>query len=90
MRAFCTSRRSKKKRKEILQAEMRRLQNGEHSSTEYNVMLFLNATIKEVLRLHPIAHTLMRRAVQDDCLPLSEPIITKDGKALKDIPIPKG
>ncbi|PBK70225.1 PAH-inducible cytochrome P450 monooxygenase PC-PAH 1 [Armillaria solidipes] len=74
-------------REEISQG---RLQNGKLSSTEYDSMPLLNATIKEALRLHPIAHTLMRRTVQDECLPLSEPIITKDGKVLKYIPIPKG
>ncbi|KAK0460771.1 cytochrome P450 [Armillaria novae-zelandiae] len=74
-------------REEILQSQ---LQNQKFSSTEYDSMIFLNATIKEVLRLHPIAPTLMRRAVQDECLPLSEPIITRDGKVLKYIPIPKG
>ncbi|KAK0438173.1 cytochrome P450 [Desarmillaria tabescens] len=74
-------------REEISQA---RLQNAKLSSNEYDSMPFLNATIKENLRLHPIAPTLMRRAVQDDSLPLSEPIITEDGKILKDIPIPKG
>ncbi|KAK0434851.1 cytochrome P450, partial [Desarmillaria tabescens] len=66
------------------------LQNTKLSSNEYDSMPFLNAAIKENLRLHPIAPTLMRRAVQDDCLPLSEPIITKDGKILKGIPIPEG
>lgn len=59
------------------------------TSVEYDSMQFLNATIQEVLRLHPIAHTLMRRAVQDDCLPLCEPIISKDGNILKEIPIAK-
>ncbi|KAK0445331.1 cytochrome P450, partial [Desarmillaria tabescens] len=76
-----------KAREEILQA---RLRNGKLSSNEYDLMPFLNAPIKEILHLHPIGHTLIRRAVQDDCLPLSEQIITKEGKILKDIPIPKG
>ncbi|KAK0229312.1 cytochrome P450 [Armillaria nabsnona] len=74
-------------REEISQG---RLQNGKLSSTDYDSMTFLNAAIKEALRLHPIAPTLMRRTIQDECLPLSEPIINKDGKILKYIPIPQG
>ncbi|KAK0227577.1 cytochrome P450 [Armillaria fumosa] len=74
-------------REEISQVQP---QNGKLSSTEYDSMSFLNATIKEGLRLHPMAPTLMRRTVQDECLPLSEPITARDGKVLKYIPIPKG
>ncbi|PBK85490.1 cytochrome P450 [Armillaria gallica] len=74
-------------REEISQG---RLQNGKLSSTDYDSMTFLNATIKEALRLHPIAPTLMRRTIQDECFLLSESIITKDGKVLKYIPIPQG
>ncbi|KAK0432608.1 cytochrome P450, partial [Desarmillaria tabescens] len=50
-------------------------------SNDYDSMPFLNAAIKEALRLHPIVHSLIRTAPHDDVLPLS------GGKTLA---IPKG
>ncbi|KAF8910713.1 cytochrome P450 [Mucidula mucida] len=45
---------------------------------------------KEALRLHPFGHTLVRVAECNDVLPLLEPITTRDGNLLKEIPIAKG
>ncbi|KAK0446574.1 cytochrome P450 [Desarmillaria tabescens] len=50
-------------------------------SNDYDSMPFLNAAIKESLRLHPNMHSLMRTAPHDDVLPLSK------GKTLA---VPKG
>ncbi|KAK0197860.1 cytochrome P450 [Armillaria mellea] len=58
----------------IIRAELKQ-------SNEYDSMPFLNAVIKESLRLHPVVHSLMRMAPHDDILPLS------GGKTLT---IPKG
>ncbi|KAK0435452.1 cytochrome P450 [Desarmillaria tabescens] len=58
----------------IIRAELKQ-------SNDYDSMPFLNAAIKEALRLHPIAHSLIRTAPRDDVLPLSE------GRTLA---IPKG
>ncbi|SJL18979.1 uncharacterized protein ARMOST_22584 [Armillaria ostoyae] len=58
----------------IIRAELKQ-------SNEYDSMPFLNAVIKESLRLHPVVHSLMRTAPHDDILPLS------GGKTLT---IPKG
>ncbi|PBK89327.1 cytochrome P450 [Armillaria gallica] len=52
-----------------------------NQSNEYDSMPFLNAVIKESLRLHPVVHSLMRTAPHDDIIPLS------GGKTLT---IPKG
>ncbi|KAF9024376.1 cytochrome P450 [Hymenopellis radicata] len=46
--------------------------------------------LTEALRLHPFAHTLVRVAEHNDVLPLLEPVTTRDGKILKEIPIAKG
>ncbi|KAK0442279.1 cytochrome P450 [Desarmillaria tabescens] len=58
----------------IIRAELKQ-------SNDYDSMPFLNAAIKEALRLHPIGHSLIRTAPHDDVLPLSE------GRTLA---IPKG
>ncbi|KAK0473874.1 cytochrome P450 [Armillaria novae-zelandiae] len=63
---------------------------GELTSNDYDSMIWLNACIKEALRLHPLAYSLFREPAQDDILPLAEPIITSDGKLCSQIPIRKG
>ncbi|KAK0493368.1 cytochrome P450 [Armillaria luteobubalina] len=60
------------------------------TSNDYDSMTWLNACIKEALRLHPLAYSLFREPAQDDILPLAEPIITSDGKSCSQIPIRKG
>ncbi|KAK0431729.1 cytochrome P450 [Armillaria borealis] len=63
---------------------------GALTSNDYDSMVWLNACIKEVLRLHPLAYGLFREPAQDDILPLAEPITTSDGKLCSQIPIRKG
>ncbi|KAF9021771.1 cytochrome P450 [Hymenopellis radicata] len=74
-------------RQEILHARSR---TTVLTSSDYDAMIWLNASIKETLRLHPFVHTLIRVAQQDDVLPLLKPIKTRDGKVLTEIPISKG
>jgi hypothetical protein len=45
---------------------------------------------QEGLRLHPIVPTLVREADADDVIPLSQPIETKSGKIINEIPVSKG
>ncbi|KAK0442249.1 cytochrome P450 [Desarmillaria tabescens] len=58
----------------IIRAELKQ-------SNDYDSMSFLNAAIKESLRIHPNSHSFIRTAPHDDVLPLS------GGKTLA---IPKG
>ncbi|KAF9024368.1 cytochrome P450 [Hymenopellis radicata] len=67
-------------RQEISQV---RPDTGVLTSSDYNAMPWLNASLKEALRLHPFAQTLVRVAERNDVLPLLEPV-------LKEIPIAKG
>ncbi|EKM53350.1 uncharacterized protein PHACADRAFT_259662 [Phanerochaete carnosa HHB-10118-sp] len=53
-------------------------------------MPYLQAVLREVLRVHPIISQTFRVAVRDDVLPLSKPLTTKSGKVLEKLPIPKG
>ncbi|KAK0445349.1 cytochrome P450 [Desarmillaria tabescens] len=63
---------------------------GALTSNDYDSMLWLNACIKEALRLHPLVYGLFREPTQDDVLPLAEPITTSDGKLCAQVPISKG
>ncbi|KAK0445854.1 cytochrome P450 [Armillaria borealis] len=60
------------------------------TSNDYDSMVWLNACIKEALRLHPLLYVLYRESAQDDVLPLAEPITTSDGKLCLQIPVSKG
>ncbi|PBK89291.1 cytochrome P450 [Armillaria gallica] len=53
-------------------------------SNDYDSMPFLNAAIKESLRLHPNSHNFIRTAPHDDVLPLSggEKLIIPKGQTL--------
>ncbi|EGN99132.1 hypothetical protein SERLA73DRAFT_73689 [Serpula lacrymans var. lacrymans S7.3] len=58
--------------------------------SDFDSMPFMNAVIKESLRLHPIAPMLFREAADEDVIPLSEPIETVSGKFINQIPVSKG
>lgn len=55
-----------------------------------NILFSSSFITKEGLRLHPIVPTLMREADSDDVIPLSQPIETRSGKIINEIPISKG
>ncbi|KAK0219364.1 cytochrome P450 [Armillaria nabsnona] len=63
------------------------LRNG---PAEYESTPLLNAAINESLRLHPIVYTFSRYAAEDDTIPLSEPIQTRNGETWNNIPMEKG
>ncbi|KAK7045284.1 cytochrome P450 [Favolaschia claudopus] len=56
----------------------------------YDNMPLLNAFLKETLRMYPAVSLSDRTAVQDHILPLSQPMMTTDGKQITEIPITKG
>ncbi|KAF9258812.1 cytochrome P450 [Marasmius fiardii PR-910] len=53
-------------------------------------MVYLNAIIKESLRLHPIVAELFREAAVDEVIPLDYPVIDASGSVLSEIPVVKG
>ncbi|ESK94372.1 cytochrome p450 [Moniliophthora roreri MCA 2997] len=59
------------------------------TANDYEQMPFLNAVIKEAMRLHPIAHTLIRQADVDDIIPLQYPVVSVYGEMLSEIPVVK-
>ncbi|KZT12276.1 cytochrome P450 [Laetiporus sulphureus 93-53] len=60
------------------------------SYDDLNRLPLLDAVCRETLRLYPPATILSRVPNQDVILPLSEPMVGKDGKTMSEIPIPKG
>ena len=53
---------------------------------ELNALPYLDAVVRETLRVHAPVDSTMRVATQDDFLPLSEPIMDKYGRAIDGIP----
>ncbi|OAX37779.1 cytochrome P450 [Rhizopogon vinicolor AM-OR11-026] len=78
-------------RAEIRETEATMHKRGDAESTIADFdMPYTAAVIKEVLRFSPAAYHIYRYATQDDILPLSQPITTRFGKVIQELPIPKG
>ncbi|KAJ3768943.1 cytochrome P450 [Lentinula raphanica] len=80
-----------KLREEIRAAEKVAAARGDSELTivDLEKMQLLGATVKELLRYHPVAIHMFRRADEDDVLPLSTPITTTTGEVLTELPVPK-
>ncbi|SJK97873.1 uncharacterized protein ARMOST_01128 [Armillaria ostoyae] len=63
---------------------------AEFSGSDFDLMPYLAAIVKEALRFHSAVFNVFKQAECDDTIPLSNPIITASGKVLRDRPIPKG
>ncbi|KAJ7037972.1 cytochrome P450 [Mycena alexandri] len=61
----------------------------EFTAADLDSMPYTVAVMKEVLRFHPVAYNSLREAAREEILPLSKPIVTKSGKTITEIPIPK-
>ena len=68
------------------------LQSGQSLLTfeELVALPYLDAVIREVLRVCPPVFALIRTATSDDLIPLGEPIIAKDGRSASSLPVKKG
>ena len=53
---------------------------------ELNALPYLDAVVRETLRIHAPVPSTLRVAVQDDILPLDEPIKDKYGRMIDGIP----
>lgn len=63
---------------------------GELSATDLDGMPFLQAVVREALRLHPVLNQTFRQAEQNDVLPLAHPLTDRTGTVLTALPISKG
>lgn len=55
-----------------------------------NKLPYLDAVVNEVLRLHAAAKEIERSAMEEDVIPLSEPLRTSTGTFTESVCIPKG
>ncbi|KAJ3852067.1 cytochrome P450 [Lentinula lateritia] len=78
----------KQVRAELLQ--LRTKSGGQLTQADVELAQYLNAHLKETMRLHPSVPIVDRTASQDILLPLSQPISTKSGTKITEILIKKG
>lgn len=76
-------------RQELLEAS----KSHPSSALDVNVidaLPLLDAVVRETLRISPPAHSSIRVATKDDIIPLSEPMVLRDGTVTREIKIRKG
>ncbi|RDX46745.1 cytochrome P450 [Lentinus brumalis] len=79
-------------RQEIRAVRARVAERGDSdfSVSDMDSMHLVVATIKEILRLHPIVYLYVRVPTRDEVLPLAYPVTNVDGETVNEIPIPSG
>ncbi|KAJ7126049.1 cytochrome P450 [Mycena epipterygia] len=80
-----------KLRAEIMATERAMHARGdtEFTYTDFEAMSYTIAVMKETFRFYPVSYNSVREAARDEVLPLSKPLVTKSGKTITEIPIPK-
>ncbi|KAJ7113165.1 cytochrome P450 [Mycena epipterygia] len=73
-----------------LRAEIHSTLGTGHTNVAYDSMPFLNALIKETLRLYPAVAIMDRITVRDTVIPLAESITTSTGERISEILVRKG
>ncbi|KIJ33556.1 hypothetical protein M422DRAFT_264483 [Sphaerobolus stellatus SS14] len=73
-----------------LREELLRLDTDNPSMDEINSLPYLDAVIKETMRLHSAVPSTVRVATQDDVIPLSKPFTDKKGHLRHEIVVKKG
>ena len=56
-----------------LREEVSNLSTDNPSMDDLNGLPYLDAVVRETLRLYPAVPSVQREAVKDDCIPLSQP-----------------
>ncbi|KAG7093722.1 hypothetical protein E1B28_007374 [Marasmius oreades] len=70
--------------------ELAREGRTEFTAEDFDNLPYLIAVVKESLRYHPVLIHILKMAMENDCIPLSQPIKTEDGKQIDQIPVRKG
>lgn len=70
---------------ERLREELCNVPTENPTMDELNALPFLDAVVRETLRLHPPLSGTLRCAVEDDTLPLETPVVDKSGKLHREL-----
>jgi cytochrome P450 len=73
-----------------LRNELLAVETDNPTMDELNALPYLDAVVRETLRIHPPVASTIRVATQDDVLPLNEPVKDRNGNILESIMIKKG
>ncbi|KAJ6496338.1 cytochrome P450 [Mycena sanguinolenta] len=73
-----------------LREELLTIPTDNPTMDELNSLPYLEAVVREMMRVHAPVVSTQRMAMQDDIMPLAKPYIDKDGKSHDSLPIPKG
>lgn len=75
---------------ERLRTECQAVANDRPGMDEINALPFLDKCVHESLRFdNPVANTV-REAITDQVIPLSEPVVGRDGKLISEVHVKKG
>jgi len=75
-----------------LREELSKLSTGDptYDQLTSNSLPYLDGVVHEILRLHPVANEVPRVVVEDDIMPLSEPLLDASGKTISSVAVVKG
>lgn len=73
-----------------LREELQEIPIDDPTMEELNALPYLDAVVRETMRVHGVVPFTNRRAMQDDVIPLAEPFVDKYGVARKEIRITEG
>ena len=62
-----------------LREEICNISTDNPTMDELNGLLYMDAVVRETLRLYPTVASIIREAGRDDCIPLSKPLTDKKG-----------
>ena len=62
-----------------LRTELLTVSTDNPTMDELNGLLYLDAVVRETMRVHPPVSSILRVATQDDVIPLEKPVKDKDG-----------
>ena len=68
-----------------LRAEILSVPTDTPSADELNALPYLDAVVRETLRLHAAVPSTIRIAMHDDVIPLSKPIVDRNGVTREEI-----
>ncbi|KAJ2916319.1 hypothetical protein MD484_g4089, partial [Candolleomyces efflorescens] len=63
---------------------------SDFTASDLDNMSYLHAVIKESMRYHPALYQNYRQAARDDVIPLSKPIVGRNGEIMNELPVAKG